>query len=48
VGTLLGLERRFAELHYPDPVSGTEIDDISQPGDPDYDRHQLYARRRPR
>jgi hypothetical protein len=44
VGTLLGLERRFAELHYRDPVAASEIDDIWQPGDPDYDRHQRLPR----
>lgn len=44
VGTLLGLDDRFAEVHYPQAVKGRDIDAIWQPGHPEYDRHDELPR----
>ena len=38
-GALLGLDGRFASVHYPDPVAGRDILAIWQPGGPEYDSH---------
>lgn len=44
VGSLLGLDCRSADVHYPDSVPGRDILAIWQPDDPEYDRHAELPR----
>lgn len=44
VGSILGLNGRFADVHYPDPVPGRDIVAIWHPGDIEYDRHAELPR----
>jgi hypothetical protein len=39
VGSLLGLTGCSADVHYREPVPGTDIIAVWQPGQPEYDRH---------
>ena len=44
VGSLLGLARRYSELHYPDAVAGSDVLTIWQPGHAEYDVHAQLPR----
>ena len=44
VGSLLGLDGRSGETHYPDAVRGRDVLAIWHPGDSEYDRHTELPR----